>query len=412
MDYEESKHWLFSLHVEMKDYDLKKMRLLIKLAKLDLQSLKTVHVAGSNGKGSTCAYISSTLTEQGYKTGFYSSPHILEPTERMRINGKKIPKEKFAQLADYFRKLMENSSVEANFFEVVTAMAFKYFIEEKVDILVAETGMGGRLDATNILDGKVCAITSISLEHTQFLGNTIKKIAAEKAGIIKENSAVVFAHNNKGKKIIIEKAKEKNAMIFEVKWKNKRSQKFGLVKPEKIPRLRTKMLGTYQIENAAVAAAAMVALREKGFAVSDKSIRTGIAKTIWRGRLETLQKKPLVIVDAAHNPQGWHELFKEVRKMKFLKMHVVFGAMADKELDKELKQNLRKAHTLILTKSDSPRAFEPEELRKKIGAGKIEMDAKEAIVGAINSARKDDLVLITGSIHVIGYAYKVFSIRG
>jgi len=187
MNYKESQEWLFNLRVQMKGFNLDNIKKLVEHAGLDLGKLKAVHVAGSNGKGSVCAFISEILTEQGYKTGLYTSPHLVEPTERIRINGAKVSQERFTELVNYFKELMEKNDFGANFFEVITAMAFKHFLDEKVDFLVAETGMGGRLDATNLLNGAVNVITSVSLEHSKFLGNTIEKVAFEKAGIIKES---------------------------------------------------------------------------------------------------------------------------------------------------------------------------------------------------------------------------------
>ncbi|MFH1391677.1 MAG: folylpolyglutamate synthase/dihydrofolate synthase family protein [Candidatus Diapherotrites archaeon] len=407
MDYEESKEWLYSLKFAMEGFKLDKTRKLVKLAKLDLAKLKTIHIAGSNGKGSTGSFIESILKEQGYKTGLYTSPHLVEPIERMKINGKNISKKRFVQLANYFRKLIKKNNFRANYFEVITAMALKYFIEEKIDLLVAEVGLGGRLDSTNVLDGMINVITHISLEHTQYLGKRISKIAKEKAGIIKKNSTVIIAKNNPGLKQIQAKAKEQKSQIVHPTWIIKNStnkgQEFELIKPEKIPKLKIKMLGKHQCENAAIAATTVLSLRSKGFEVSEKSIRIGLRKAFWSARLEIVKRNPIVLLDAAHNPEGWKRLFESLKVFKYKKLIVVFGVMDDKDIN-AFRKYLKKISSLILTKSDSFRAEEPEKLRKKFGKGDVIVPEKKAIKQALAEAEKKDLVLITGSIYVVGEA--------
>ena len=412
MSYSQSKEWLFSLTIAMKDFDLKKIKKLIKYSKIDTQKLKTIHVAGSNGKGSTSAFISKILTEQGYKTALYTSPHLVEPTERIRINGEKMSKIKFTQLTNYYKNLMKKKKINANFFEVITAIAFNYFYDAKVDFLVAETGMGGRLDATNVLDGIVNVITNISLEHTQYLGKTIPKITGEKAGIIKKNSSVVVAKSNSGVKTIQKKAKEQNAQVFYPNFKIKKSsnkeQIFNLLKPEKMSNLKIKMIGSYQCENAALAVTASLALREH-YPVSDKAIKNGLLKTVWKGRIQKIKEKPLVILDSAHNKSGWEELFKSLKFFKFEKVLVVLGTMEDKDIG-FLKIKL-KNKKVFLTKVDFHRASEPKALRKKLGFGTVIHEPGEALKAALKEASKQDLVLVTGSIFVVGKIMETLKLK-
>ncbi|MCR4335969.1 MAG: bifunctional folylpolyglutamate synthase/dihydrofolate synthase [archaeon] len=414
MNYEESKEWLYSLKFAMKGFKLDKTKKLVKLAKIDLEKLKTIHIAGSNGKGSTGAFTESILKAHGYKTGFYTSPHLVEPTERMKINGENISKKRFAQLTNHFRKLMRENNFKANYFEVITVMAFKYFIEEKIDLLVAEVGLGGRLDATNVLNGMVNAITNISLEHTQYLGKSISKIAKEKAGIIKENSVTIVAKNNPGLKAIEAKAKEQKSQIIHPAWiikssTNKR-QEFDLIKPEKISKLKIRMIGKHQCENASLAIATVIALRKNGFIVSEKSIRNGLKKTFWKARLEIVKRNPIVLLDAAHNPEGWKKLFESLELFDYKKLIVVFGAMNDKDVG-AFRKYLKKIDSLILTKSGSFRAEEPEKLKKKFGKGTICTPEKKAIEQALSEAGKKDLVLITGSIYVVGKVIETMKLK-
>lgn len=412
MSYSESKEWLFSLRFAMKGFDLKKIKKLIKYSKIDLQKLKTIHVAGSNGKGSTSAFISNILTEQGYKTGLYTSPHLVEPTERIRINGLKISQKKFTQLTNYYKNLMKRKKFNANFFEVITTIAFNCFYDKKVDFLVAETGLGGRLDATNVLDGIVNIITNISLEHTQYLGNSISKIAGEKAGIIKENSGVVISKSNSGLKAVQKKAKEQNAQLYYPKFKIKKAsnkeQVFELLKPGKISNLKIKLIGSHQCENAALAVTAALALREH-YPVSNKAIKKGLLKTDWKGRVQKVKEKPLVILDSAHNKSGWEALFNALKFFKFKKVFIVLGTMEDKDTS-FLKKKL-KNHRVFLTKIDFYRASEPKALRKKLGFGTIIQEPEEALETALKEASKKDLVLVTGSIFVVGKVFETLKLK-
>jgi len=399
----------------MKDFDPTTTKRILKIAKVKTEKIKAVHIAGSNGKGSTTAFISKILIEEGYKTGTYTSPHLVESTERMRINNKKISKKKFAELASYFKELCEKNKIKANYFEITTAMALKYFYDEKTEIAVIEVGLGGRLDATNVLNGLVCVITSISMEHSQYLGKTLSKIAFEKAGIIKRNSKVIVSEKNKGIKTIEKKAHKEKAELLKVKNKIIKStieeQEFDIVSPAKINNIKIKLIGKHQCENASLAVSACIALRKKGFKVSEKSIRTGLLKTQVKGRLEIISKKPLIIADCAHNPDGWKKLFDALEQFKLKKIIAVVGAMHDKDV-KELGNLLKKINAkTIITKSDSFRAEEPEKLKQKIGFGIIAKSEEDAIKKATKLAGKNGTILITGSIYIVGKAYKYFGIE-
>ncbi|VVC00725.1 UDP-N-acetylmuramoyl-L-alanyl-D-glutamate--2,6-diaminopimelate ligase [uncultured archaeon] len=414
MDYRQSKEWLESLGTKMEGFDLETAKKLCKLSNLDLSRLKAIHVAGSNGKGSTCAFAERILREQGYKTGLYTSPHLVEPAERIQINGKKIPEKKFAILASRFRQIAEENNIPATYFEANTAMAFKYFLDEGIDIAVVEVGLGGRLDATNIIGPLVSVITSISLEHTQFLGDTIEKIAWEKAGIIKENSIVVAGEGNAGIKVLEEVARQRNSRIIYARYKTtsctKNGNKFDLASPFEMKGLKMKMLGPHQVENASLAAAAVLALAEKGVEISEKAIRSGLAKAFWPGRLEIVRKKPIVLLDGAHNPDGWNRLGEALGIFRRKKLIVVFAAMKDKDISKA-KRLLAAADGLILTKPEMERAEEPERIKEIIGFGKAVVPAEKAIAEAVSKAGKKDLVLITGSLYLAGTAYRRFKIK-
>ena len=412
MDYKTSQKWLNQQHFAMDNFDLKKIKKIVKLANLKIEKLKTIHIVGSNGKGSTAVFIANILQEGKYKTGLYTSPHLVEPTERIQINNKKISTEDFAKLTTFFKKLLKKNNLKANYFEIITAIAIKYFLTQKIDFLVAEAGLGGRLDATNILPGIISVITPISLEHTQFLGETIEKISYEKAEIIKKKSIVIISKKNKGFKTIQKKAKEKKCEIlsptFKIKKSNKEEQIFDLLSPKKIEKLKIKMLGKYQCENASLAITTVIALQKKEIKISEKNIRKGLEKTIWRGRLQKIKEKPIVLLDSAHNSAGWKTLEDALSLFEYEKLFIVFGAMKDKRII-SAKKILSKANHIFLTQSDSFRAETPEKLQKILGMGEVCNSEKIAITKALKLARKKDLVLITGSIYIIGKAYKIIS---
>lgn len=414
MNYLKAKAWLYSLGQRMDGHNLSKIKRLVKHSNIDLGKLMAIHIAGSNGKGSTCAFVAQILQEEGYKVGLYTSPHLIKPTERIKVNGESISWKKFAKLAAYYKKIVEKHKIKASYFEVNTAMAFKHFLDEKVDFAVIEAGMGGRLDATNVMMPLVSVITSISFEHTQYLGETIEKIAAEKAGIIKEGIPVVFACNNAGGKVIQGVARKKRSDVVVAKWKaekaNNHSQKFGLLLPLKMGSLETRMLGSYQVENAAVAVAAVNALRQQGIKVSEEAIRKGVRKTIWPGRLEIVRKRPLVVLDAAHNPDGWEKLCEALKLFRYKKLTIVFGAMKDKDIA-GAKKLLSGADKLILTKAGIPRAERPEKIRQIICSGETSETVATAILQAMQGAARKDMVLVTGSIYLIGEAYRALKMR-
>lgn len=409
MNYAQSTQWLESLEVKMSGFTLETIESLCILSGINPTQFKTVHVAGSNGKGSTCAFISQILTNQGHKTGFYSSPHLAEYTERIKINGKDISKEKFGELAQYFRELSEKNRLSASQFEILTAIAFKYFREEKIDFLVAEVGLGGRLDATNVLKGEICIITSLSPEHTQYLGSTIEKIAYEKAGIIKENSKVLVYGKNPGLEVIKRTAEEtKGAQIKTVDFIAKETKIngniFDLISPKKMANLKTGLIGSHQIENASLAAAAMLELKENGVEISEQSIRKGLECTFWPCRLEVIAGKPAFVLDAAHNPDGWEKLFESL-KMFQKRPVIVFAAMKDKDVSEFGRLAQKSGCSLILTQIDNPRCESAKALQKKIGFGKAEENPLRAIWKAKKAAGRNGFVAVTGSIYFLGKIY-------
>ncbi|MFH1587703.1 MAG: folylpolyglutamate synthase/dihydrofolate synthase family protein, partial [Candidatus Diapherotrites archaeon] len=310
MNYSKALDFLNSFQERHHGFDLDKTREMVSLAGLDIGELRVVHVAGTNGKGSATAFISSILKEAGFKVGTYTSPHLLDVRERIRINGKKIPEEKFAEILNELKKIVEKMDAGPSYFELMTVAAIKYFLDEKVEIAVIEVGLGGRLDATNVLHGEICVFTDIAIDHTQMLGKTVEKIAAEKAAIIKEGSVVVLGEKNQGAKEIRKQAEKLGCKIV-------------------IPEMREReigLLGEFQQRNAAVAVGAAIEL-----GVSGEHIKNGLKRTDWPGRLQVLKKNPLVIVDSAHNVSAVKELMNSLNLFEFEKLVLVIGILKDKD---------------------------------------------------------------------------------
>ena len=306
---------------------------------------KSIHVAGTNGKGSVASFIASILTESGYKVGLYTSPHLLEPTERITLSRKPISQKNFASLITslipVIEKRVAGTGVPLTYFEVLTAAAFQYFAKEKIDFLVAEVGMGGRLDATNVLKPLACVITPISLEHTEYLGHTLAAIAQEKCGIIKKGSLVVSSpQRRKVADVIKDVCVKKNVPLY---W----------VSP---------CIGKFQTENAAVARKAIESLASFGVRIKKRDIEKGLLKTKIFGRLQILAQKPLIIYDVGHNPGAVRALCEALRDISPQKYIFIYGCLKGKDAQQIIKIIAPMTKILILTKPKSKRAREPEEL--------------------------------------------------
>jgi dihydrofolate synthase / folylpolyglutamate synthase len=420
MGFEKTERFLESLSFKLKGFDLKTMQKLIEKTGLETEKLKVIHVAGTNGKGSVTKFASEILKAQGLKVGSYYSPHISNIRERIQINGKRISKKDFVLHAESFKKMSDGMKEKPSYFEMLTAMAIKHFIQEKVDVAVVEVGLGGRLDATNLLKGNVCVITEIGIEHADFLGNTIEKIAREKAGIIKKESVIVVGEKNRGRKMIEEIAGKKNCRIVIPKYRlvesNAEGNCFDLQKPAEIRVLKTKALGSFQAENAVLAATATLefdklefnklGFKELDFGTKEKAIRTGLKKAGWKGRFQKAGENPLVLLDSAHNPPATKALVKNLGLFEFEKIVLVFAVLKDKDVKKILKE--LKWDSLIITKVNSNRALEPERIKAIAGEGEIIEEPKKAFEKAFLNAGKKDAILVCGSNYLLGEALKYF----
>jgi len=401
------------------------------------EGLKCIHVSGTKGKGSTCAFISYILRQSGYRVGLYTSPHLSDFKERIRILSPKTKKQEQAadfegmisadELADLVARLKPaiekyNSASKygpLSFFEAYTSLAFVYFKEQKIDFAVLETGLGGRLDATNVAHAYVCAITPISYEHTQKLGNTLRKIAAEKAGIIKGHQVtkspshplvVISApQEEEAAEVIRNRCKEAGAKLYEVGRDityQKTKNGFGVKGISgDYPELKTGLLGTHQLVNASIAVGIAEALRPYGFNVGADSIRGGLANTVWPGRCEVVSRGPLVVLDGAQNVASAGVLKEAVKEnFKYKKLILVLGISDDKDIKGICNTLYDLADEIILTRADNPRAAEPGVLTQYFKAKVTHLagNIKEAKAIACGIAKKEDLILVCGSLFVVG----------
>ncbi len=357
--------------------------------------IKTIHIAGTNGKGSTSSMIASVLQEAGYKVGLYTSPHLKDFRERIKINGEEISEKFVCDFVLEHKSFFEKNNL--SFFEMTVGLAFDYFKKQKVDVAVIEVGMGGRLDSTNIITPLISVITNIGLDHTQFLGNTLSEIASEKAGIIKPNIPVVIGeYTKKTKEVFEKKAKETKSKIYFASDLIAKTQKSDLI-------------GKYQEKNKKTALQTLTILKEKNlFEISDENIKNGFQNVVKNtgllGRWQILQENPKIICDSAHNKHGLDIVLSEIQKEKFKQLHIVFGAVNDKDLDSVLPLFPKNA-TYYFCKPDVPRGLETDILQQKARKfflfGQSYPSVKNALENAKKNASPNDLVFVGGSTFVV-----------
>jgi len=377
---------------------------------------KSVHIAGTNGKGSVSHTLASILQEAGYKTGLYTSPHLVDFRERIRINGKMVEKKWLTAFVKKHDSLIQ--TIQPSFFEVTVAMAFDYFATNKVDIAIIETGLGGRLDSTNVITPLLSIITNISYDHQNLLGDTLGEIAKEKAGIIKENIPVVIGKHQKETDPVFEKTakKQKSNLYFAQDYYKLENYKVtdGFLHVEYIKKdtqnpikMSSPLAGIYQLENLATILESVDLLNDSGFKISKENILSGIknvkSNTGLRGRWEILKTNPLVICDVAHNEAGLTAVFEQVNSTPHQRLHIVFGMVKDKDINKAISL-LPKEAIYYFSQPNLPRALDVQELYDhavKSGLfGSTYSTVPEAYKAALSKAKSNDIVLIVGSIFV------------
>lgn len=414
-------NFLYSLQKHGVKLGLNNITKLVRLLGDPHLAFRTVHIAGTNGKGSTSAAVASILQENGLRVGLFTSPHLVSFTERIRIDNQQISEMHVIETASFIRRLTASSGLNPTFFEFVTAMAFYHFAQNNIDWAVVETGMGGRLDATNIVRPEVSIITNISFDHREFLGETIADITHEKAGIIKHDTPVIISSRLPDVVAQLSRtAREQDAQIHI--YDRDFSGSLMNMDPGQITfnyhgytdriGLIMQLSGGHQLYNGCTAVRACEVLREKGFSVSDASIERGLRNIRLDGRLEQVSEAPPIIVDGAHNPEAAEVLADSV-KMLFpdKKVILVAGIMDDKDIDGILRPLVKIAVSVILTRPDSERAASPEKLAEILLKLKepgchfpftTTQSVAEALEVAKSGCREDNIILVTGSFYTIG----------
>lgn len=420
MNYEEAREYLDQVSKGGSVLGLDNMRELLKRLENPQDSLKFVHISGTNGKGSVLAYVSTVFKEAGYRTGRYISPTLFSYREKIQVNERFIGREDLARLTAKVKKAaeeMKNSGKGSpTIFEIETALAFLYFVEQKCDIVILETGLGGAMDATNVITTSVMeVITSISMDHMEFLGDTLGKIALQKAGIIKPHTAVVSAmQETEAAEVILDVCRKKECICNMVDPKQIEHISYGCdgqsFSYKNWDNIKISLMGSYQIKNAALALEAIEALRELGYQLNDNAVYQGMKKAVWKGRFTIISKEPFIIMDGAHNQAAAEEL---VRSLKLYypgkKFYYIFGMFRDKDYHQVIRLTAPLAEYIITVETpENPRALPAEELKKAVAEVNPSVEAAGSLRMAVNQVMeqidKDAVIVIFGSLSFLGEA--------
>ncbi len=425
------------------NFNLERMRTLCRRLGNPQNKFPSVHVAGTKGKGSTCAMIASMLRAAGYRVGLYSSPHLVDVRERLRIlqpgqdihvlpQGEMISQAEFARLTKRVEPIVSSSRRRPTWFDTLTAIAFSWFAQDEVDIAVIETGLGGRLDSTNIIEPEVTAITSISIDHTRQLGSTLPKIAAEKAGILKPGVAAVSCEQDPEVESVLRRVAQQNGTSLLILGKDidfstrfEASRMLGRhnricfnTDRSSFDHLGVPLLGEHQAINCGVALAVLDQLKRRGFdAINEEACTAGLAGLSLEGRMETLREEPTVVVDAAHNAASVEALLRGLgQHFTYDSTVIIFGCCSDKDISGMLTRLVGGADKIIFTRVDSIRSAEPRDLAQLYTErfGKMAQVAEslpEALQIAKRASTPDDLICILGSFYLVGQAKKLFAKR-
>ncbi|HEX2227814.1 MAG TPA: folylpolyglutamate synthase/dihydrofolate synthase family protein [Candidatus Binatia bacterium] len=409
--YSETLNWIYNLRGGIIDLRLDRMRQAMSLFGHPERQFRAFHIAGTNGKGSTAAMLHRILTLAGFRTGLYTSPHLVSFTERIRVGDQEISKDDVVALGRELNERLTTAGIALTFFELVTVMAFVYFARRRIDVGVIEVGLGGRLDATNLVRPLVSLITTIARDHEAYLGADLLSIGREKAGILKTNvPAVCGALPAEVAALIREIATQQNSRPyvigsdFKIFLKKERRFDYKGIKRD-LTDVVVALHGPHQCANAALAIAALE-LSGESFPVSEEAIRTGLGSVSWPGRFEILHEHPWIILDGAHNGEGINALAETLREFKQgRKIKLLFAAMEDKDWRHMLSILLPFVDELIVTRVQMDRSAAPEQMASQFSAGlpcRVVMDAASALKLLVHEAGRDEIVLAAGSLYLIG----------
>lgn len=422
MNYNEALEYIHGTKKFGSKLGLQNITELLRLLNNPEKGLKIIHIAGTNGKGSTSSFLSHILMEGNYKVGLFTSPYLEKFTERIRINFENIPEDILAEITvrikEKVEEMTQNGFNHPTEFEIVTAIAFEYYKLSNVDYVVLEVGLGGRYDSTNIIDNPLASvITPVSMDHVNILGDTLSKIAWEKAGIIKYNSLVISqVQQQEAEEVIVNVAKEKNSELIFVPTENiiyKEGNDYGssfdfTYKDNIFNDLETQIVGKHQVYNASTALTTILTLRERGLVeLEDEDIRNGIKNAIWPGRLEVLTRKPTFLIDGAHNLDGIKSLKKSLLDLfNYDRLILGIGILGDKDVDNMVAELASLGDVVIITEPNIFRAMKPHELAEKVKLHNsnyiVEEDIQKAVDRSFEIANDNDLILFAGSLYLIG----------
>jgi dihydrofolate synthase/folylpolyglutamate synthase len=430
MRYNEFKEWMFSLERFGIKLGLENITEFLKRIGNPHHDLRSLHVTGTNGKGSICVLASEILRKHGLRVGLYTSPHLVDFRERIKINGREISEKDVVRLGTNLQQVMEamaeeNKEKQLTFFEFTTGLAFKYFAEKEVDMIVAEVGMGGRLDATNVLNPVVSAISRIGLEHTNYLGTTIQDIAREKAGIVKQGVSVVTCERKPEALAVITSACERKGALlrrigrdFEVTAirQSLDGTKFDYSGARNLRDLNTHLLGGYQAENAAGAIAIVEELAKRDLFITDEDIRRGLMVARWPGRLDVVSRNPLILFDGSHNPDGVSTTVGVLETLKATPLTFVLGCMDDKDSRGIVKALIPAAEKIVSTQAKCKRALPAKKLDRIVseefsGPRELFESSEDAFDHSAEDTRGRGLCVI-GSLYLVGEAIPWWNKRG
>ncbi len=422
MNYNEALEYIHGTKKFGSKLGLQNITELLRLLNNPEKGLKIIHIAGTNGKGSTSSFLSSILIKGNYKVGLFTSPYLEKFTERIRINFENIPDETLAEITQKVKEkvveMTQNGFNHPTEFEIVTAIAFEYYKQSNVDYVILEVGLGGRYDSTNIIDNPLASvITPISMDHVNILGDTLSKIAWEKAGIIKDDSLVISqAQKQEAEEVIVSVSKEKNSELIFVPTENiiyKKGNDYGssfnfTYKDNIFNDLEIQLVGKHQVYNASTALTTILTLRERGLVdLEDEDIRNGIKNAIWPGRLEVLSRKPTFLIDGAHNLDGIQSLKKSLLDLfDYERLILGMGILGDKDVDNMVAELAGLGDVVIITEPNIYRALKPNELADKVKLYNnnyiVEEDIKNAVDKSFEIANENDLIVFAGSLYLIG----------
>ena len=384
------------------------------------QQYKTIHVGGTNGKGSTSHLLAAILQQSGYKVGLYTSPHLVDFRERIRVNGEMVPEKYVIDFVEKYREQVE--PVMPSFFELTMEMAFLYFAEQEVDVAIIEVGLGGRLDSTNIISPVLCIITNIGFDHMQYLGSTLPEIAAEKAGIIKPHTPVVIGESDdeEVKKVFTVKAESENAPIIFAEavlndFSAHRADDEWIINTHEYPDLKNKLGGFAQEKNAKTVLAAVAELKKIGYRIPKEAVYSGFAQVVeltgLKGRWQVLREKPKIVCDTGHNAHGIRYVVEQLKQEKYNRLHVVFGMVNDKDITSVLAMLPRQA-VYYFTRASVERALNEKTLAREAASFGLKGNTFEDVSTAINAAKENadenDFIFIGGSSFIVADALPLF----